>query len=392
MTQTDAMTKFIGIDLAWGEGTASKQAKETGLAVIDERGTVLDAGWARGIDAVCEWIIARAEPGDVIAIDAPLVIPNLTGMRLAERQVGMGYGKWKVAANASNQQMGWQGGVALRLRLEAEGLRYTDGLTSASSDTSVFFECYPYTTMVGMAELGYELERPRYKRLVKTLPVGQARELRARECDELIRRMQTLEFADPPVDLASHDVTRILIDEPSPIADVPHKHREDLLDAVLSARTASIWHRHGSRRVQVLGESDAADAHGRIATIVAPARAEQRVKGRAMRMLPADAAGHGSPASLPRSAVAPAPVIAAPSTEAAALTARMPCRCGCGEIPRSAASRYAGEGHDAKHRSRLQRAVLAGEMTEENARAEIGPFQLAEQLSAYLAADRIRGN
>ena len=280
------MTNFIGVDLAWGEGTPTRQAKETGLAIIDELGTVLDAGWARGINAVAEWILAHAEAGDVIAIDAPLVIPNETGMRLAERQVGMGYGRWKVAANASNQQMGWQGGVTLRMRLEAEGLRYSSGRTSASPDERTFFECYPYTTMVGMEELGYEVERPRYKRLVTSIPAAAARQLRARECDELIRRMQALIDADPPLDIAAHPVTRVLIDEPSPIADIPYKHREDLLDAALSAWTASIWHRHGDSRVQCLGEGDAPDAEGRVATIVAPARPEQRVKGRAMRVLP----------------------------------------------------------------------------------------------------------
>ena len=277
------MSRFIGVDLAWGEGSETKRANETGLAVIDERGTSLDAGWARGIDEVFAWLDATAQPGTVIAIDAPLVIPNATGMRLAERQVGMAYGNRKVAANASNQSMGRQGGVALRHRLEAAGFVYTSGLLPPDPHARTFFECYPYTTLVAMPELGYELERPRYKRLDKSLPASLGRQLRATACDELIRRMAALASADPPLDMSSHAVGRQLIETPSPVEQISYKHREDVLDAMLCAWTASIWHRHGLARVQILGEDDEPDADGRIATIVAPARREQRVKGRAMR-------------------------------------------------------------------------------------------------------------
>ena len=277
--------RFIGVDLAWGEGSPTKRPRETGLAAIDATGTVLDAGWARGIDDVAAWVLSMVLPGSIVAIDAPLVVENPTGMRLAERQVGMGYGRWKVAANASNQALGWQGGVTLRRLLEASGLRYTDGLTPADPTARSMFECYPYTTIVGMEELGYTVERPRYKRMVKGLPTAEARAVRAAACDELIARMRMLDTADPPLQLASHPLTRTLLDEPSPISDVPYKHREDLLDALLCAWTASIWHRHGFGRAQVLGDTDAPDSDGRRPTIVAPARPEQRVEGRAMRPL-----------------------------------------------------------------------------------------------------------
>jgi len=277
------MTHYLGIDLAWGEGTATRPAKETGLALIDETGTVLHAGWARGIDAVAEWIVEVASPGAVIAIDAPLVVENQAGMRLCERQVGMGYGRWHVAANASNTALGWQGGVALRKKLEARGFVYTDGIRPPSPLERTMFECYPYTTIVGMAELGYEEKRPRYKRFDMSLPSALRRQARAEACDELIRRVASLGTASPPLHLASHDVSRSLL-EPSPLVDSAYKHREDMLDAVLCAWTAAIWHRH-RERVQVLGADDVPDAAGRRGTIVAPARNEQRVAGRAMRVL-----------------------------------------------------------------------------------------------------------
>lgn len=303
------MTQYIGIDLAWGEGSDIRRANESGLAIIDETGRVIEADWARGIDAVSNWVVGAAEPGAVIAIDAPLVIPNSSGMRLAERQVGMGYGRWKVAANASNAQMGWQGGVALRSRLEAAGFVYTSGVSAVDAGGRTFFECYPYTTIVGMTELGFDDERPRYKRLDKSMPVADGRRQRARACDDLIERMSQLILADPPLDIASHPVIRQLVESQSPIEDVPYKHREDVLDAVLCAWTAAIWHRHGQSRTQILGEDDLPDAEGRVATIVAPARPEQRVRGREMRA----PARPSTPASVP--AISAAEIVRAAASD-----------------------------------------------------------------------------
>ena len=282
------MNQYLGVDLAWGEGSVRKRANETGLAAIDEHGIVQDAGWARGIDEVAGWLIAVARPGAIIAIDAPLVLPNRTGMRLSERQVGMGYGRWHVAANPSNSSMGWMGGVTLRRRLEAAGFYYLDGTRPADPVGRGFFECYPYTTIVGMVELGYDDKRPRYKRPVRGLPAAEARQVKVAACDELVRRIAALTSASPPLDISSHPMTAALL-EPAPLNTVDYKHREDLLDAVLCAWTASIWHAHGDARVQVLGGDGVGelDDEGRRATIVAPARDSQRVAGRTLRVLAA---------------------------------------------------------------------------------------------------------
>jgi predicted RNase H-like nuclease len=275
---------YIGVDLAWGEGTATKKAKETGLVQIGAAGTVLDAGWARGIDEVAEWLLDRSTGGDVIAIDAPLVVANATGMRECEREVAQRYGRWQVYDNPSNLSRPWFGGTTLRQRLEQAGFVYTDGRTPPRRDAIQFFECYPYTTLVGAPEFGYEVERPRYKRFNPALPTPAARRVfRAAECDELLRRMRTLTQASPALHLGSHPVTATLIDEASPLKDAAYKHREDLLDAALCAWTAALWAHSGLERCQILGERDAPDADGRIPVIIAPARPEQRLGGRVAR-------------------------------------------------------------------------------------------------------------
>ncbi|HXH34097.1 MAG TPA: DUF429 domain-containing protein [Plantibacter sp.] len=287
------MTRFLGVDLAWGEGSGTRAANESGVVCIDDAGVVVDAGWATGVDEVARWVIAHASPGDVIAIDAPLVVHNASGMRLCEREVGQRYGRWQVSAYPSNLALPALGGVALRLVLEAAGLEYFDGVNPQSDDATIFFECYPHTTLVGAAELGYTDARPRYKKLDPALPVSERRASRASLADGLIARLAALSSAEPPLDLTTHPVTLALLEVPSPTKESAHKHREDLIDAAICAWTAAAWSHSGLERFQVLGATDVPDDHGRVPTLIAMARPEQR---RAETVVPSAVAEQSPPA------------------------------------------------------------------------------------------------
>lgn len=104
--------------------------------------------------------------------------------------------------------------------------------------------------------------------------MAEFRPRRAADCDDLLRSMATLVNADPPLDLNSHPETRDLITTKSPLEDRPYKHREDLLDAALCAWAASLWTKWGTERCQVLGDEQSDGT--KLATIIAPARPEQR--------------------------------------------------------------------------------------------------------------------
>jgi predicted RNase H-like nuclease len=269
--------RFLGVDLAWGEGTQARRAADTGVAALDVSGEIVDAGWTCGIAETIDWVEANALDETLVFVDAPLVVDNQSGQRLCETQTGQRYGRWNVSANTTNLNSRFLGGVALRRGLEARGWRYDDGRGGPPSNGRVVSECYPYTTLVGVAELGYEIERPRYKRPPKGMASAVWKPLRAVACDELIARLARLIETDPPLDLRSHRETRRLVEEASPLERVAYKRREDLLDAVISAWTASFWHRHGQSRCQVLGVPDWSVAErASLATIIAPARPEQR--------------------------------------------------------------------------------------------------------------------
>jgi predicted RNase H-like nuclease len=266
---------FIGVDLAWGEGTEAVSANETGVVAVDDAGTVVRAGWTRGVAETVEWIESTAGEDSALAfVDAPLVVNNPTGQRQCERQVGQRYGRWKVSANSTNLSSRGLAGVALVQQLEQRGWQYDDGHAGPRAHGRTVCECYPYTTLVGVEELGYHVERPRYKRRPRRVPVESWRRERATACDDLTDRLVQLRDADPPLTLDSHSTTAQLVKLPSPLDDRSYKHREDLIDAVLCAWTGLFWHRHGLSRCQVLGLPESTRSPA--ATIIAPARLDQR--------------------------------------------------------------------------------------------------------------------
>jgi predicted RNase H-like nuclease len=270
------VTRFLGVDLAWRDGRADLPVNETGVAVIDSCGQILDAGWTHGVEETIAWADAAAGSGDaVMFVDAPLIVCNDAGQRLCERQVGQRYGRWKVSANTTNTRSPRLAGVRFLGLATSAGWRYSDGSHGPDIGGRVISESYPYTTLVGAWELGYDTERPRYKRKPPRLPTAQWRVERAANCDTLISRLDWLATADPPLLLGSCPVTRCLVQEPSPVSDSAYKHREDLIDALLCAWSASLWARHGLSRCQVLG-LPAEPADLMTATIIAPARPEQR--------------------------------------------------------------------------------------------------------------------
>jgi predicted RNase H-like nuclease len=268
--------RVIGIDLAWGEGSDQKLANETGLVAADQSGEVVDAGWASGLDQTVEWIKRVAKTDTLLMVDAPLVVSNLSGQRLCEKQVGQRYGRWKVSANSTNLGSRRLAGVRLHRTLEDTGWRYHDGCDGVRPAAGRHIgEVYPYTTLVGSWELGYD-ERPVYKRRPRSMPLSEFRARRAANCDDLVGRLATLCTADPRIDVTSHPITGSLLDEASPLDDRRYKHREDLIDAVVCAWTGLLWLAHGLKRCQILGIGDPLTP---MATIIAPARPEQRGPG-----------------------------------------------------------------------------------------------------------------
>ena len=150
--------KYIGIDLAWSEGSGKRAANESGVVMIRASGEVVHAVWTRGVEETVDWVEKNAPDETLLFVDAPLVVNNESGQRLCEKQVGQRYWSSKVSANSTNTSK-QLGGVTLRKRLEKLGWCYSDGCDGPPCTGRHLSECYPFTTIVGAPELGYD-ERP----------------------------------------------------------------------------------------------------------------------------------------------------------------------------------------------------------------------------------------
>ena len=93
--------RCLGIDLAWGERA------RTGLAALDPSGVLVASTSVVTDDEIAAFVQrwARVGPGDglVAAVDAPLVVPNLTGRRPCEAQVSAAFGRFFAGAYPANR-------------------------------------------------------------------------------------------------------------------------------------------------------------------------------------------------------------------------------------------------------------------------------------------------
>lgn len=82
------MMRYLGIDLAWGEGADKKPANRSGVVALDANGVIADAGWTIGLVDTFEWIDRQSDDDTLLFVDAPLLVENTRGQSDAERQVG----------------------------------------------------------------------------------------------------------------------------------------------------------------------------------------------------------------------------------------------------------------------------------------------------------------
>jgi hypothetical protein len=47
--------RYLGIDLAWGEGTKAKPANRSGVVALGSSGEISAAGWTIGLDDTIRW-------------------------------------------------------------------------------------------------------------------------------------------------------------------------------------------------------------------------------------------------------------------------------------------------------------------------------------------------
>lgn len=223
--------RYIGIDLAWSDRNPS------GACALDAGGNLVAEDLLGGDDEVVSWIAGLVSGPAVVAVDAPLLVPNETGRRPCESEIHRRYGTRKAGAHSSNRtlflrRMGRIRGEDLANRLAHLGF----GDPWAGSDRTVV-EVYPHPALIEVFGLP---ERLAYKK-------GPVAGRRDGLCT-LDTLLGTLADADPPLrapPMAITDDTR----------GRALKGVEDALDARFCAWIASAWDRRGPEAFRMFGDA-----------------------------------------------------------------------------------------------------------------------------------------
>ncbi len=188
-------------------------------------------------DDVVKWVKAQAGEDAVVGIDAPIVIPNATGMRTADRLAQAMYGKFHAGAYpASRARSFWQRTTRLSSALVRLGFRHGDELATKSRGRFQI-EVHPHAASVQLFALGRIVK---YKKGTLSERATGLRELRTLMLERL-----------------PHVIPRALFERlPAVPAKGPAlKAIEDQLDAVLCAYIAAYWWYWGRERNEVLGNA-----------------------------------------------------------------------------------------------------------------------------------------
>jgi pyridoxamine 5'-phosphate oxidase len=225
--------RFLGIDFGW-------QKNASGLAVLEQTGPtlrLLKLELLTEPDEIVRWAESNAGADAVVGIDAPIVIPNATGMRPADRLAHTMYGKFHAGAYpASRARSFWQRTTQLSAQLARQGFQHGDKLTPQAPGRYQI-EVHPHAASVQLFELASIVKYKKGTLAERAAGLGTLRSL-------ILERLPLLVPA-----LERPDLPEI------PSTGKTLKALEDQLDALLCAYIAAYWWHWGRERNDVLGDS-----------------------------------------------------------------------------------------------------------------------------------------
>jgi predicted RNase H-like nuclease len=237
--------RFLGIDLGW-------QSQPSGLCCLEWRDNslhLLNLCRLEEIPDVLVWVDEWVPPDGVgvVAVDAPTLISNATGMRWCDRLTHKHFGRYHAGCYPANLGLAFAARtVGFGLSLEARGFCHAPTM-EAQLPGRYQVEVFPHPAMVEL----FRLERIlKYKK-------GKLAERRvelARLLDYIVDCLPKLE---PGLNL--QDFQPVI-----PSTGAALKDLEDRLDSLICAYVAAHWWYWGLERNWVLGSEVEAEATGYI--------------------------------------------------------------------------------------------------------------------------------
>lgn len=219
---------FVGIDLAWSPKNG------TGLAIIEgnkKEAKLLFHDVVLTDEEIIQHIQDKVKSKNAfIAIDAPLIVPNEEGRRVAEAKVGEYFRKYDAGAHPSNRKRlsQWSGtirGEELAKLLEKE-LFIHSPFIQPGEKARKFFEVYPHPSMVVLFKLNKILQYKSKPKRDHAFLCGMFKQYQ--------KHLQNLKKATPALTIPESLLKKDL----SKIKGKQLKKYEDTLDAIFCAYIA----------------------------------------------------------------------------------------------------------------------------------------------------------
>ena len=228
-----AANTFLGVDLGW-------YGKPSGLASLALEGCVVRLRSIARLERTCDildWIRTEAGSGSaVVAVDAPLVIRNQTGIRPVERELNRDFRRFHAGCHAANLGRPFAANVVAFSRLlESAGFRHGAAMNARQSGRFQI-EVHPHAATVNLFRLHRIVKYKRGVRAVRARELGRLRSL----------MLACLPQMEPSL---SSRLPRV------PVTGLI-KPVEDQIDAVLCAFIAAHWWRWTTARNRLYGAAE----------------------------------------------------------------------------------------------------------------------------------------
>jgi predicted RNase H-like nuclease len=232
--------KFIGIDLGWKSGAS-------GLCVLewrDQQLILLSLDCILELEDIFTWIdtwLPPNEPG-LIAVDAPTLIPNATGMRLPDKLTHKYFGRYHAGCYPANLGRPFaERTVGFGKRLEGLGFNHAPTITPQRLGRYQI-EVFPHPGMVHLFRLERILKYKKGKLAEKASGLKQLHAYTSQILPNLEPSLVLPDFLNSDLFFAEPLKTKTL------------KRKEDQLDSLICAYIGAYWWYWGAAKNWVLGD------------------------------------------------------------------------------------------------------------------------------------------
>ncbi len=134
--------QVAGIDLAWGSRA------RTGVALTDEHGALLRSASVTSDEEIADFFLGSTL--SVVAIDAPIIVTNPTGMRECERDLSKDFRRFHAGAHPTNMNQPSMQPEPRAGRLAVAHGWNADLESVPHARAPIVLEVYPHSSMVGL--------------------------------------------------------------------------------------------------------------------------------------------------------------------------------------------------------------------------------------------------